>query len=160
MINAMGTRNASLARLDALVGTWDMTAIVEGAPLGGSWSSFEWIEDGAFLRMRADAELPPDLPPEWRENAPFPVTVVIGLEDRTDRFSYLYADGRGIHRVYSMTFDGREWRIWGQSGPEFFQRFFGTLSDDGDHIEARWEKSRDGGQWDVDFEMTYARRVT
>ncbi|HEX4718886.1 MAG TPA: hypothetical protein VH300_10180 [Thermoleophilaceae bacterium] len=147
-----------LAQLDALAGVWDMAATIGGQDLSGAWSTFEWIEDGAFLRLRADAELPADVPEELRANAPFPVTVIIGLDDSSERFGYLYADGRGVHRVYEMTLEGSEWSIWGQSGPEFFQRFFGTFSDDQNTIDARWEFSPDGETWELDFELTYRRR--
>jgi hypothetical protein len=152
------TRNAALARLDALVGTWDMTAVIQGAEMSGASCSFEWIEEGAFLVMHADAALPPELPPEFRDNWPYPVVVVIGLDARTDTYSYAYADARPVHRVYTMSFDGTDWRIWGQAGPEFFQRFFGTVSDDGNRIDARWEISPDGESWELDFELTYTRR--
>ena len=57
-----------------------------------------------------------------------------------------------------MAFSGRDWRIWGQAGPEFFQRFSGALSEDGRRIDARWERSRDGETWQLDFELTYTRR--
>jgi hypothetical protein len=154
----MARRNSALAPLDALVGTWDMTVMTDAGPLTGAWCTFDWIEGGAFLRMRSDAELSSNVSREWRENSPFPVTVIIGLEDRTGGFGYLYADGRGVHRLYSMSFDGRDWRIWGQAGPEFFQRFHGAFTDDGSGIDARWEKSRDGEDWQLDFELSYTRR--
>jgi hypothetical protein len=110
------------------------------------------------MRMRSDAEFPPDIPQAWRDNSPFPLTVIIGADDRSGDFGYLYADGRGVRRVYSMSFDGREWRIWGQPGPEWFQRFTGELSEDGRRIDARWEQSKDNKSWELDFEMVYERR--
>ncbi|TMR99446.1 hypothetical protein [Nonomuraea basaltis] len=81
---------------------------------------------------------------------------MIGLDDATEEFTMLYADARGVHRVYRMTFTDGEWRIW-RAAPGFHQRFTGTLSSDGDTVEARWEMSRDGVTWNVDFELTYRR---
>lgn len=69
----------------------------------------------------------------------------------------MYADARGIHRVYRMSLDGGVRKIWGQPGPEFHQRFTGTFSADGNTITAFWEKSRDGIRWERDFDLTYLR---
>lgn len=90
-------------------------------------------------------------------DAPFPTTAVIGLDDATDDFTMLYADARGVHRVYRMTFGHGEWRIW-RYAPGFNQRFTGTLSADGDTVDARWEMSKDGETWQLDFELTYTRQ--
>jgi hypothetical protein len=71
-------RSAALGRLDELVGRWELQATVEGQRMAGGRTSFDWIEDGAFLVQHADA----------------------------------------------------------------------------DTIVARWEKSRDGSSWELDFELT------
>jgi hypothetical protein len=91
------------------------------------------------------------------ENSPFPVTTIIGLDDASETFCYAYSDGRGVSRVYRMTLDDGVWKVWGQPGPKFFQRFTGTFSEDGNTIEARWEGSDDGSDWKLDFELTYKR---
>jgi len=49
----------------------------------------------------------------------------------------------------------RAWKIWGQSGPEFHQRFDGAFDDGGKTITGRWEGSRDGSNWTPDFDVTY-----
>ena len=147
-------RHPALERLGALVGEWDMS--VEGAALAGAMTSFEWIENGAFMRSFADAEVPEGSP--WAGHAPFPVVVMIGLDQLTGRFSYLYADGRDVHRVYEMSFEDGDWRIWGRPGADWCQRFIGTVADDRNRIDARWERSSDGDAWELDFELTYLRR--
>lgn len=38
------------------------------------------------------------------------------------------------------------------------QRYEGKLSDDGNIVAARWEKSLDGTKWEHDFNVTYRRR--
>jgi hypothetical protein len=153
-----GPRHPALARLDALVGTWAVEPSIDGEPMGRNRTTFAWIEDGAFLLEHADAaasDVAP--PPEWAANSPLPVTTIIGLDDASEAFSMLYADARGVCRVYSMSLDAGVWRIWGRPGPEFFQRFFGTFGDDGGVVTARWEKSRDGSAWQLDFDLTYTR---
>ncbi|MEV6811724.1 hypothetical protein [Micromonospora sp. NPDC051296] len=55
-----------------------------------------------------------------------------------------------------MTYADGVWRQW-RDAPGFGQRFVGTLAADGDRIDGRWEISRDGTRWDLDFELTYRR---
>jgi hypothetical protein len=151
----MADRNPALARLDVLIGRWTVRPKVDG--LGDAWTEFTWQDNGLFLRQFSDAPPPADTAPEaWQANSPFPVTSLIGLDDATDEFTMLYADGRGVHRAYRMTFADGDWKIW-RNAPEFHQRFFGTLSADGNTVDTRWEFSRDGTMWDLDFEMTYLR---
>ena len=68
----------------------------------------------------------------------------------------LYADGRGVSRVYQMTLSEGTWRIR-RDAPGFFQRFTATIADDGTTMTGRWEGSRDGLSWNADFEVKYTR---
>jgi hypothetical protein len=140
-------------RLDALVGEWEMDAhwLVRGR------AKFGWIEDGAFMLQRARAELPKDAEPGLTENFPFPITTIIGVDDFSETFGYVYTDARGVSRVGHMTLEGREWTISDRAGAEFFQRFTGTFSEDGNEISGRWERSPDGQEWELDFEITYSK---
>ena len=148
-------RHPALVRLDVLVGRWTVQPKVEG--VGTAWTEFAWQEGGMFLRQHSDADAVPSTAPQaWRDNAPFPTIAVIGLDDAAEEFTMLYADARGVHRVYRMTFADGEWIIW-RYAPGFDQRFTGTLSADGNAIEGRWEMSKDGMTWNVDFELTYTR---
>jgi hypothetical protein len=83
--------------------------------------------------------------------------MITGADDHTETFSMLYADARGVCRVYQMSLDGAAWKIWGQAGPGFFQRFEGSFSDDATRITARWEGSKDGENWTPDFDVTYIK---
>jgi hypothetical protein len=40
---------------------------------------------------------------------------------------------------------------------DFWQRFTGTFSDDGDVIRGEWETSSDGSTWKHDFDLVYRR---
>jgi hypothetical protein len=149
-------RHPALTRLDPLVGRWTVQPKVAG--VGAAWTEFAWQDDGLFLHQVADADPMPDTAPQaWREHAPFPTTAVIGLDDTADEFTMLYADARGVHRVYRMTLADGEWTVW-RYAPGFDQRFTGRFSADGDTIEARWEMSQDGLTWNLDFELTYTRQ--
>ena len=70
----------------------------------------------------------------------------------------LYADARGVFRVYQMSFADGVWKIW-RYAPGFYQRFTGNLSADGNTITAQWEGSSDGSTWRPDFDVTYRKVV-
>src|SRR4051794_1112000 len=102
--------------LDALVGQWEFTAVVDGKAVTTTRQSFDWIADGAFLLGRAETSIADDAPQIWKDNAPRSASVVIGCDDRSGRYGYLYVDSRDVRRVYEMSLEGREWRIWGRAG--------------------------------------------
>jgi hypothetical protein len=158
MSDAQPTSNLVAARLDVLLGAWEMQASIGGQLTGRGRTTFEPLEAGAYIIQRSDAEPPlPGTPPEWVANSPFPLTAIFGLDDFTQTFSMLYADARGVCRVYQMSLDGNDWNIWGRPGPTFFQRFTGTFGDQGTTINAGWESSRDGSTWEPDFDLTYTK---
>jgi len=153
----IGGRHPALARLDALVGRGTVQQKVEG--VGTAWTEFAWQDGGAFLRQdsNVDDAMPSTAPQAWRDNAPFPTIAVIGLDGAGEEFTMLYADARGVHRVYRMTFADGVWTMW-RDAPGFNQRFTATVSADGDRIEGRWEMSKDGVAWNLDFELIYIRQ--
>jgi hypothetical protein len=65
-----------------------------------------------------------------------------------------YFDSRGVVRLYEMSFDGRTWNLTrraADSSPlDFAQQITGSLSNDGNTIDGRWETSADGEEWKVD----------
>jgi hypothetical protein len=138
-----------------LIGTWEFEPLVEGQSMGRGRATFEWIEDGAFVLERADAEWSD---PGWVENAPASTRSVIGWDDSTDEMVQLYADSRGVFRIYPMTLTDDAWTLE-RAAPDFHQRFIGTFRDDGRTIEGRWYSSPDGTKWERDFDVTY-RKVT
>jgi hypothetical protein len=142
-------REEALARLEPLVGQWTTEASI--APgLEGS-STFEWTLDGQFLVQRST--IPHPAAPEGYS--------IIGVDETGQRCTQHYFDSRGVARLYEMTFDGRDWQLL-RAEPDFFpldfsQRYIGTLSEDGNTIEGRWEKSGDGSTWELDFHLSYRR---
>jgi hypothetical protein len=151
----MADRHPALARLDILVGRWTVQPAVPGVV--PAWSEAAWVDDGAFLRQVTDRDpIPDDVTDAWRGLAPFPTVCLMGLDDSVEEFTMLYADGRGVHRVYQMTFVGREWTMT-RRAPGMNQRYVGIVSEDGNRIDGRWEASEDGEAWNLDFELTYTR---
>ena len=115
-----------------------------GAKVHGS-VSFEWIEHGAALVMSMGKAATPA------------ATWIIGRDDGGPDYCVLYADDRGVSRVYRMSFVSRTWRMWRHT-PEFSQRFDAEVSADRSEISGRWQKSADGGRtWEHDFKIRYSR---
>jgi hypothetical protein len=109
-------------------------------------ASFDRIEGGAFLVMRVEID--------WE--GPSGSVSVIGRDDAGEDYTMVYADARGVSRIYGMSFRDRVLKQW-RSAPEFSQRFTGTLSEDGTTMSATWETSTDGTTWEHDFDLTYRR---
>ena len=81
---------------------------------------------------------------------------MIGRDETSGAFVALYADTRGVCRIYQMSFAGDVWRIWREI-PRFHQRFMGRIGRDRRSIQARWERSDDGTTWDTDFDLQYTK---
>ena len=139
--------------LGRLIGTWEFEATQNGRSMGRGRATFEWIEDGAFVVERSDAEW---TDPGWVENAPKTTQSVIGFDDTTDEVVQLYSDSRGVFRVYRGTLTDDAWRLE-RAAPDFHQRFIGEFGDEGRTIVGRWESSPDGAAWELDFPITYRR---
>jgi hypothetical protein len=144
---------ASASALDVLIGPWEFEPFVEGRSAGRGRATFEWIEDGAFVLERSDAEWSD---PGWIENAPKSTQSVIGVDDTTGEIAQLYADSRGVFRIYRGTLTDDAWRLE-RAAPGFHQRFIGHFGDDGRTIDGRWESSPDGTAWELDFPITYRK---
>ena len=139
--------------LGRLIGTWEFEPFVEGRSAGRGRATFEWIEDGAFVLERADAEW---TDPGWVENAPKSTRAVMGWDDSTEEIVQLYSDSRGVVRTYRGTLTDDTWTLE-RTAPDFHQRFVGELRDGGRTIDGRWESSPDGTTWDLDFPITYRK---
>lgn len=146
--------NPALADLQPLVGRWRMELYNAAflpdrdTRVAGSLE-VDWLEDGSALRMRqGDAEQPQAA--VW----------IIGRDDNEPGYSVLYADNRGVSRIYRMSFEDGRWRM-SRNTPEFSQRFEAQLLLDGGTIRGRWEKSADqGASWEHDFNVDYIRETS
>ena len=153
MSSSKWTATTALSPLEVLFGRWDVqirwspkTHEMVGGPITVHASAqFDWIEDGHFLIQRQGAN-----------GGPSEARLLMGGDDTSGEFSVLYGDGRGVSRVYQMSFGDRVWRMW-RNAPGFNQRFEGRLSTDGRTIEAHWEKSTTGDTWEHDFDLTYTK---
>ena len=139
--------------LGRLAGTWEFEPFVEGRSAGKGSATFEWIEGGAFLLECSVAEWNH---PGWVENAPKSTQSVFGFDDTTLEVTQLYADDRGVTRVYRGTMTDDQWRLE-RAAPGFHQRFVGEFYDGGRKIDGRWESSPNGTAWELDFPITYRR---
>jgi hypothetical protein len=147
--------NPRLARLGVLAGAWEQTTAQGDRVMSRARTTFRWLEDRPFLIQRTDPQT--SLVPEWEGLAPAWTDYIVGLDDHSDAFSVLYADSRGVCRVYAMTFDDGRWAMTSRPGEDFHQRFLGVVAADGTAIEGRWEASADGRTWATDFDVTFRR---
>ena len=139
--------------LGRLVGTWEFEPFVESRSAGRGRATFEWIQDGAFVVERSEAEW---TDPGWVANAPATTQSVMGFDDATGEVTQLYADSRGVFRIYRGTLTDDSWHLE-RAAPDFHQRFVGVFRDDGRTIDGRWESSPDGTSWELDFPITYRK---
>lgn len=148
--SARDIRNRSLGTLDPLVGAWLTTVsnaafLDAGATLDGE-TEISWLDGGALLLIRSRI---PGGPPS--------ATQAIGRNEEREDFTVLYADDRGVSRVYAMAFDGLHWTMHREDSG-FHQRFEGRLSPEGDRIDAAWYARDDESQtWRHDFDIAYRR---
>ena len=145
-------RNAAMARLDVLVGSWRAT-----------------MRDAWFLEP-ADLEVPGTATAEWLGDsfvvfrwtmggdvgkATNEMVLVLGRSDTNDTYTALYHDERGVCRVYAMTFDGTHWTL-NREDADMYQRFVADVGPD--WIAGRWEASEDrGSTWRKDFDLVFER---
>jgi len=135
--------------LNRLVGEWVTKVGVVGAPAGRVM--FEWALGGKYLIQRSETPQPE-----------FPDTLAIIAPAGDSEYSQHYFDSRGVVRIYRMTLPDGRWTLLRTepdfSPLDFWQRFEGRFSADGDSIDGRWESSHDAGAtWEIDFALTYTR---
>jgi hypothetical protein len=82
--------------------------------------------------------------------------LIYGCDAANGTYVQLFADDRGVFRVYEMELRDRVWTLR-REGEPFAQRFEGTFSADGRTITGRWELKREGEDWTTDFDTTYTR---
>lgn len=140
-----------LDRLKILEGSWRVTAtdfakdINIQRPVTGDMLA-RFVYDQMFLEIKTSF---PD--------SPFPqATTLCGLDDTNEQFQQLYADDRQVYRVYKMTLNENLWTLQ-RNAPGFHQRFTGHFENEGKQIKASWEKSGDGKDWELDFNLLYEK---
>jgi hypothetical protein len=144
--------NPMLADLEFLVGDWDMTLsntsfLDDPNQVLSGRTEIRPIESGMLLAMRQVGEA----------GGPSLASWLIGRDVSGDEYTVLYTDDRPASRVYAMTFDDSELRIW-RDDPDFSQRFSARASIDRRLLEGRWEKRTSAGPWEHDFDVAYSRR--
>ena len=140
---------SSLQQFALLVGEWKMVGTHPAFPSAAHGrSTFTWLKDEALLLWHF----------HWDQPGPPSALSVIGHDDAVDTCSMLYADERGVARIYQMRLEGGVWKLWRES-PGFSQRMTGTFSADGNTIVVHGELSRDGSNWEEDLGVTYTRQI-
>jgi hypothetical protein len=144
--------NPALEPFRVLIGNWKTTGthgLVPDTILHGR-TSFEWLENGAFLIMRSEIDDPR-----------FPQGIAIfGSDDSEKTYYMLLFDERGVERGVSrkceVSLRDNIWKWW-RNAPGFSQRYEGIIVDDGNTIIGKGELSKDGISWAKDLNLTYTR---
>ncbi len=140
--------NPALEPFRVLIGNWNTTGthgLVADTILHGR-TSFEWLENGAFLMMRSEIDDPR-----------FPSGIAIIASDDSEAEYYMLSfDQRGVSRKYQVTLHDNIWKWW-RNAPGFLQRYEGTIVDGGNTIISKGELSKDGLAWEKDLDLTYKR---
>jgi len=145
---AASVPNPALQPFSILIGTWNTTGthgLVPDTILHGR-TSFEWLEHGAFLIMRSEIDDPR-----------FPKGIaIVGSDDTEGEYYMLAFDERGVSRKYEVTLRDTIWKWW-RNAPGFFQRYEGTIVDDGNTIIGKGELSKDGVSWEKDLDLALVK---
>jgi hypothetical protein len=143
--------NPALGALAFLIGDWDMAlsnaSFLEEGQVASGTLEVRPVEGGRLLVLRQFAEPGADPAATW----------VVGRDSSGPGFTVLYADDRGVSRVYEMYLTETTWSLR-RDDPEFSQRFEAAISPDRHRLEGHWQKRIAGGRWEHDFEVTYSRR--
>ncbi len=139
---------SEIEALEPLIGDWKLEASFEDAEPGRA--TLEWALDRQFVLERSEA---PDPAPDG--------LAILAWDEGRGGYLQHYFDSRGVVRLYDMTFENGVWTLT-RTKPDFtplsfYQRYIGTLSDDGNRIVGQWESSDDGTGWELDFELIYTR---
>jgi hypothetical protein len=142
----------ALEALEVFVGEWELEASFDLDPaFGPARASFEWALDRTFVLQRSQVPHP---------EAPDALSV-IAADPRSGAYTMHYFDSRGVVRVYEMSLADDAWTLLRTSADfsplPFAQRYTGRFEDGGAKIAGRWEKSADGANWELDFELDYLR---
>jgi hypothetical protein len=150
----MTDRDPRLDALDLLVGEWTMVATFHAAEPaeGDAPVTFGWMAGERFLEQRWSVPVP---------EAPDGVAIIGLNPDGDSPFLQHYFDSRGVARVYRMSLDGRELRLWRDvadfSPLDFRQRYVGAVAEDGRRIDGAWDICFDGTTWEHDFSLSYVK---
>jgi hypothetical protein len=153
MPDTLMTPHPALSVLQPLVGAWTMKItwsektreLVGGPPSVEGLVTFEWSPSGSTLVQTVNDG-----------GTAVATWGFVPNKEISGAFRALYADSRGVSRIYEMSFTDGLWKIW-RAAPGFHQRFASRISPDGRTIEGRWEKSEDGEHWENDFDLTYTK---
>jgi hypothetical protein len=136
-----------MSGLELLEGDWEFDVRHEAVGEVRGRHGFHRLYGGPLLESRSTVDHP---------DFPDSLAVMVPSDD-DGGYDMHWFDSRGKYRVYEMSIEDREWRLFRDNPDPFPQRFIGKISADGNTIDGRWERQEDGA-WEVDFEMTYTRR--
>jgi hypothetical protein len=145
---AQAMSKPALAELEFLLDSWEMTLSAASFIPGPNQTltghvEVVPIESGRFVALRQLSD----------RGGPPAATWVIGRDGSQPDYTVLYADSRGVTRVYRMSLNDDRWRTW-RDDPDFSQRFDAAIAPDRNRISGTWEKRSSTGEWEHDFDLS------
>jgi hypothetical protein len=134
-------------QLKRLLGTWTCEATIPGFEKSFiSTVQFTWIEKDMLMMMKSKGK--PGGPPSG--------TAVLGADDVNNQLQMLYADVRGVTRIYKVTLNAKEFN-WERKAPGFSQKLVGAIRNDGRTIKCEAFKAVNGGRMSHDMYWIYEK---
>ena len=138
--------NPVLKHFETLIGEWETTGThpyIPDTTLHGK-ALFEWIEGGAFLRMRTEVDHP-DIPDG---------VAIFGSDSTAETYYMIYFDERGVSRKYDVSVTGEQLKWW-RDDEHLSQRV--TIDIDKDTLTSVGEMAQNEGAWEKDLSLAYIR---
>ena len=102
------TAEEALKRLEPLIGEWKLEAIgADGSPGPAKRAPHSSGTIRGPIVERSHVEMP---------EAPDGISI-LGCDAANGTYYQLYSDERGVCRVYEMSIDENEWKLWREDGP-------------------------------------------
>ena len=125
------SNNPALKDIAYLISEWSIelsnAAFLPSKPKISFSLSYGWKADGAEIAVQQGND---------EAKPPQKATWIIGRNESEDKYTVLYADNRGVSRIYQMSFRDSIGKMW-RDNPKFSQRFNGTFREDKQAIDVK-----------------------
>ena len=145
-------RGELMKRMEFFIGHWKMEVIhphLQPNPISGQ-TNFEWLNEKYVIQRTQIAK------EEFPDN-----TIIYDCNPDTGQYLAHYFDTRGVTRLYQMSLENGQWKLWRDEADfsplDFYQRFTGKIDGTEKVIESAWEQSDDGKNWHADFKIIYQK---
>jgi hypothetical protein len=138
---------SQLGHLKAWVGEWKTKAATRCSPTRWRPAGSRRVAEGEKFLYTARTTITPTSDS---------ISVIGDTKEGADSLTMLSFDSRGVFRVYGLSGEEGELKIW-RDDPGFRQRLTGRFSDDGNTFGGTVELNEYEAGWNDDRKITYRR---